>query len=90
LPQNTFSAPSINRLEIGKYYVQIAAYSNAEAVNPEISRIDNRLPIAVMDVGTPEAPLYRVLIGPLTLGEAGAIVQRFRSTHRDAFVRVGE
>ena len=85
-----FSAPLIRNLERGKYYVQIAAYSNAEAVNPEISRVDRSLPIAVMDAGTPQNPLYRILIGPLTLGEAGAILHRFRSTHSDAFVRFGE
>jgi cell division septation protein DedD len=88
--RSVFSAPTINSLESGKYYLQIAAYSNAEAVNPEISKIDNRLPVAVMTAGTSENPLYRLLIGPLTLGEAGALLQRFRSTHNDAFVRFGE
>ena len=88
--RNVFSAPTITSLQRGKYYVQIAAYSNAEAVNPEISRIDSNLPVAVMTAGTPESPLYRVLIGPLTLGEAGAIIHRIRRTHSDAFVRFGE
>ena len=88
--RNQFIAPTIRTLEMGKYYVQIVAFSNAEAVNPEISRIDRRLPITVMDAGTQQSPLYRILIGPLTLGEAGAMVHRFRSTHSDAFVRVGE
>jgi hypothetical protein len=87
--QSIFSAPLTRSLERGLYYVQLAAFGNADAVNPEISRIDNRLPVLVMDAGTAQTPLYRVLIGPLSLGEAGAIVQRFRSTHSDAFVRVG-
>jgi hypothetical protein len=85
-----FSVPTIRNLESGQYYLQVAAFSNVESVNPEISRIDNRLPVVVMEAGTPQTPLYRVLIGPLTLGEAGALLQRFRSTHGDAFVRFGE
>jgi len=88
--RNVFTAPTITSLQMGKFYVQIAAYSNYEAVNPEIARIDSSLPVAVMDAGTPNSPLYRVLIGPLTLGEAGAIIQRVRLTHHDAFVRIGE
>jgi len=88
--RSAFSAPTITNLQMGKFYVQIAAYSNIEAVNSEISRVDSNLPVAVMDAGTPQNPLYRVLIGPLTLGEAGAIIQRVRLTHNDAFVRIGE
>ena len=89
-PRSIFSAPTIKNLERGKYYLQIAAYSNAESVNPEISKIDKRIPIAVMDAGTTEKPLYRVLLGPLSIGEAGALLQRYRSTYSDAFVRYVE
>ena len=88
--RSAFSAPTIRSLQAGQYYLQIAAYSNAASVNPEIARLDNRLPVAVMDAGTPQSPLYRILIGPLTLGEAGAMLHRFRNTHSDAFVRLGE
>jgi hypothetical protein len=84
-----FSVPMINTLEKGKYYLQIAAYSKVESVEYEISRIDNNLPIAVMDAGTPDIPLYRVLIGPVNLGESGALLQRYRSLYTDAFVRLG-
>ena len=84
-----FSAPLITSLEKGKYYLQIAAYSKAETVKSEISKIDNNLPVAIMNAGSAEKPVYRILIGPVNLGESGALLQRFRGTYKDAFVRQG-
>ena len=88
-PRSLSSVPTVRSLDRGKYYVQLAAYSNTQSVNAEISKIDNRLPVVIMDAGTQGKPLYRVLLGPLNLGEAGALLQRFKSTYRDAFVRSG-
>jgi hypothetical protein len=84
-----FSAPVINELEKGKYYIQLAALSSADSVARELSKIGNSLPLAIQNGGTPERPVYRILIGPVNLGESGAILQRFQSTYRDAFVRLG-
>ena len=86
---SVFSAPMITRLETGMYYVQIAAYSRPEAVQAEISRLDRNLPVVIMNAGSAYEPVYRILIGPLNLGESGAMHQRFRNTHSDAFVRQG-
>ena len=85
----SFSAPMIVDLEKGKYYLQIAAYSKAESVQMEISRIDSNLPKAIQNAGSADKPIYRVLIGPVNLGESGALLQRFKTTHKDAFVRLG-
>ena len=84
-----FSAPMISCFEIGKYYVQIAAYSNVESVEYEIARIENTLPKSIMKIGSEEKPVYRVLIGPLNLGESGAILQRYKASYKDAFVWQG-
>jgi len=84
-----FSAPLISNLEKGKYYLQIAAYSKAETVRQEISKIDSNLPVAIMNAGSAEDPIYRILIGPVNLGESGALLQRFKGTHKDAFLRQG-
>ena len=86
---SSFSAPLIYSLECGMYYVQVAAYSRAESAENELSRIDNTLPMAIMSAGTVDKPLYRVLIGPVNLGESGAILQRYKSIYNDAFVRQG-
>ena len=88
-PQASFSVPRISSLERGKYYVQIAAYSKIETVESELAKIDYRLPRAVMSAGSPDKPVYRILIGPLNLGESGALLQRFKLDFKDAFVRQG-
>ena len=86
-PASAFSAPMISSMERGMYYVQIAAYSNPESVEYEITRrIDNSLPVVIMDAGTVERPIYRVLIGPLDFGESNAILERYISIYKDAFV----
>jgi hypothetical protein len=84
-----FSVPIISSLEKGSYYLQIAAYGKAETVQSEISKLDRNLPLAVMSAGSAEKPLYRILIGPVNLGESGALLQRFRFSYKDAFVRLG-
>ncbi|MCL2320258.1 MAG: SPOR domain-containing protein [Treponema sp.] len=84
-----FPAPLIGRLEKGRYYLQIGAYSKEETVRSEIAKIDSKLPLAIMNAGSPEKPVYRILIGPVNLGESGALLQRFKSTYKDAFVRLG-
>ena len=84
-----FPAPLISHLDRGMYYIQIAAYSRPEAVSREITGIDNNLPIKIMNAGSTSEPVYRILIGPLNLGESGAVFERFRHSHRDAFIRYG-
>ena len=95
-PPVVFPVPMISRLQAGKYYLQIAAYSNPEAVQYELSRIDRidsslTREVVVMRGENPEhGTVYQILIGPLNLGESGALLHRFRSTtHRDAFIRAG-
>lgn len=89
-----FSAPLIYGFEKGRYYLQLAAYSvdNPESVEYALSRIDRGLPSAVMEYqnSTLKTPVYRVLIGPLNLGESGALLQRYKSMYHDAFVWLGK
>jgi hypothetical protein len=83
-----FSVPVISRLEKGKYYLQLAAYTLPELVETELLRISTVYPLAVQEGGSTEKPLYRILIGPVNLGESGALLQRFKvSGYRDAFIR---
>ena len=86
----TFSVPVISRLEKGKYYLQLGAYQKAELVEPELSKIGASYPLSIQNSGSPDQPLYRILLGPMNLGESGALLQRFRSFgYRDAFLRLG-
>jgi hypothetical protein len=87
---SVFSVPLIGSMEKGKHYVQIAAYSNTESVEYEISRIDKNLPMAVMNAGSEDKPVYRVLIGPISAWESGAILERCKLTYGGAFVWQGK
>ncbi|MDR2186130.1 MAG: SPOR domain-containing protein [Treponema sp.] len=83
-----FSVPVISRLEQGKYYLQLGAFSRAEAVESELNRIGRTYPLAVQSGGSPESPVYRILLGPVNPGESGALLRRFKgSGYRDAFIR---
>jgi len=84
-----FSAPVIQSIERGLYYVQIGAYRATKTVESEISKVDKKLPVAVMRIESEKGPIYRVLIGPLNLGESGAVLQRYKAIYKDAFIRVG-
>ena len=85
-----FSVPLISSLEKGKYYVQLAALSKSELVEPELSKIGRTYPLTVQAIGDMEKPLYRILLGPINLGESGALLQRFKGIgYKDAFVRQG-
>jgi hypothetical protein len=85
-----FSVPVnlIDEMEKGKYYVQLGAYRNAASIESALLMIDSGYPLNVQKAGTVDNPLYRLLVGPLNLGESGALVQRFKgSGYRDAYIR---
>jgi hypothetical protein len=85
----SFSAPVIQNFERGMYYVQIGAYRTTQTVESEILKVDKNLPAAVMKIESEDGPIYRVLIGPLNLGEGGAVLQRYKAIYKDAILRVG-
>ncbi|GHV63561.1 hypothetical protein AGMMS49587_14000 [Spirochaetia bacterium] len=83
-----FSVPLIGELERGKYYLQLGAFSQAAAVEDALTRIDKTYPLAVQAAGSAGKPPYRLLVGPVNLGESGALLQRFKSNgYKDAFVK---
>lgn len=88
------SAPIITNFEKGKYYLQLAAYSvdNAASVESALAKLDRNLPVAVMEYnsGALKTPVYRVLIGPVNLGESGALLRRYKGMYHDAFVWLGK
>ena len=85
-----FSAPVIALLEKGKYYLQLGAFGKPEAVEAALAKIGKTYPLAVQSAGSAANPVYRVLVGPVNLGESGALLQRFkRSGYKDAFVKQG-
>jgi len=90
-PVSAFSVPMISDMEKGMYYVQVAAYTNPESVEYELTRrIDKSLPVVIMDAGSVERPVYRILIGPVDFGESGDILERYKGIYNDAFVWHGK
>jgi hypothetical protein len=83
-----FSVPVISRLDKDKYYLHLGAYTRVELAEAALSRIEEFYPLVVQTGGTFEKPLYRILLGPVNLGEGGALLQRFkRGGYRDAFLK---
>ncbi|WP_010255436.1 SPOR domain-containing protein [Treponema primitia] len=89
LPKGSiFSVPITNQLEGGKYYVQIGAFTQPDTLEVAVTRINRRYPLTVQPGGSHNSLVYRLLIGPLNVGESGAVLQRVKSNgYPDAFVR---
>jgi cell division protein FtsN len=81
------SVPQTEDLEKGKYYLQLASFSREEGAELVVSKIENELPVRIIDAEVAGQRVYRVLVGPLSLGEAGVLLQSFRGSYADAFVR---
>jgi len=85
-PDRNLPVNTIDRLDRGKYYVQVAAMS-ADLVEGALKQIDRGYAPVVFK-GTDN--LYRIMIGPLNQGESAAVLSRFKSIgYKDAFVRKG-
>jgi len=85
-PERNLSVNTIDRLDRGKYYVQVAAMS-PDLVEGVVNQIDRGYaPVVLKGADN----IYRVLIGPLNQGESAAVLSRFKSNgYKDAFVRKG-
>ncbi|MCL1928761.1 MAG: SPOR domain-containing protein [Treponema sp.] len=93
-PDNTtpqiFSVPAVSELESGKYYLQLGAYSHTPTVEQELAKIERGYPVTVQCIMASGKNAYRVLIGPVNQGEAGALLKKFQAKgYKDAFVRRG-
>jgi hypothetical protein len=84
-----FPVPVITELEAGKYYLQLAASRNQDAVRIELAKIDEYWPLKVQ-VSERDSYPYRILVGPVNQGESRALLQRFKNSgYQNAFVRQG-
>jgi len=79
----------ISELERGKWYVQIGAYTRTEHMEEAIKRVGTAAPLAVQNVGTDIAPMFRLLLGPFTQSEGKTVMGRFREKGYNAFLRSG-
>jgi hypothetical protein len=81
-----FPVKMIDRLDRGKYYVQVITQPENLVMNT-INHID---PSFDPKLFKGNDNLYRIMIGPLNQGESAAVLARFKSIgYKDAFVRMG-
>lgn len=81
------SYKTVKELEKGKFYVQIAVYTQIENVQGICDRYGKKYPITVLDNGNRKM----VLVGPLSVDEYGIVLERFKAYgFKDAFVKKGK
>lgn len=85
--EKEFDAPvevTSGTFEKGKWYIQIGVYAKQENVNEIIKKYGKKYPLFI---DQKNGKNY-VLIGPLSMDEYGAVLQRFKAFgYKDAFVK---
>ena len=75
------------RLDPQYDYLQLGVYSSAGSARSTAARFSSVYPVMVLNQ---DNALYKVLVGPLSPDESGALLLNFRSQgFRDAFIRKG-
>ena len=81
-----YLVPSLNQLESGKYYIQIAAYGSDANIIEIINKYGSNYPITIVPMANGKTK--QVLVGPVTMDEYKVVLERFKSYgFKDAFLR---
>ena len=81
-----YIVPSLKDLESGKYYIQIATLGDDANIMEIVNKYGNNYPITIVPKTSGNAK--QVMIGPITIDEYGALLERFKSYgFKDAFLR---
>jgi hypothetical protein len=71
-------------LKSGNDYIQLGVYSQKSGAETLVTSLAERYPMVMQESG----PRFRVLVGPLTRDESGAVLMLFRNRgFEDAFIR---
>jgi len=80
--------PLVRRLENGFHYIQVGVFGSRTGVSAAVSRLEPGYPVVIWSPEDDSPGGYKVMIGPLTADESGALLYNFRASgYRDAFVR---
>jgi hypothetical protein len=83
--------PIVRQLEARSFYLQLGVFSRPASADRAMQRLGNRFPYAVFPAEQNDRVLYKVLIGPLTDDEKGAVLYWVRANgYEDAFLRQGD
>ena len=77
---------SLDQLESGKYYVQVATFAEQENIHRMLKDYGSKYPFVMVPLKSGKA--MQMMVGPLNVDEYGAILARFKSLgFKDAFLR---
>ena len=77
---------SLDQLESGKYYVQVATFAEQENIHRVLKVYGSKYPFVMVPLKSGKA--MQMMVGPLNVDEYGAILARFKSLgFKDAFLR---
>lgn len=77
---------SLDQLESGKYYVQVATFAEQENIHRILKDYGSKYPFVMVPLKSGKA--MQMMVGPLNVDEYGAILARFKSLgFKDAFLR---
>ena len=77
---------SLDQLESGKYYVQVATFAEQENIDRMLKDYGSKYPFVMVPLKSGKA--MQMMVGPLNVDEYGAILARFKSLgFKDAFLR---
>ena len=77
---------SLDQLESGKYYVQVATLAEQENIDRMLKDYGSKYPFVMVPLKSGKA--MQMMVGPLNVDEYGAILARFKSLgFKDAFLR---
>lgn len=81
-----YVVPSLNDLQKGSYYLQIASVTKDESIMDIITKYGNNYPIVLVPSKTGNTK--QIMIGPMNIDEYGAVTERFKSYgYKDCFIR---
>ena len=81
-----YMVPSLNDLESGKYYIQIAVYGSDDNILDVINKYGANYPITIVPMAGGKTK--QVLVGPVTMDVYKVVLERFKSYgFKDAFLR---
>ena len=77
---------TLDQLESGKYYVQVATFAEQENIDNLLSAYGSKYPFVMVPLKSGKA--MQMMIGPLNVDEYGAILARFKNFgFKDSFLR---
>ncbi|MBI9108318.1 MAG: SPOR domain-containing protein [Spirochaetales bacterium] len=77
-----------DKLEQKRHYLQLGAFRERNSALRAAGKLENGYPVTILTDGGGEAVSYKLLLGPLSEDESGALLYNFRAGgYSDAFIR---